>query len=442
MSLTVGMTVVSLDSAWAASPGCAAVNAGSVNTFTFNEPFFANETLTFTFIAAGGSPGNFQYSITQPVAQQIFSGGLNGPTTVATFRVPFDAVVGTNAATVGAVYDILINCIAITEETAQQSAANAAAAGSINQTAGLIGGRIQSITRPAQTPSSLPTSTSTLAPTVPFPQTGLVDLSAGRIGAAAGGDQPRWGVWANFSWTGIEDRTAVAGQDGDVATGIVGADYQVGEGFIAGGALSLGGANFESSVSAFETGEVNIGLNAYAAYRVTDQLSIDAIAGYSFGVGDSTRAETITGHYDIHRYFVSANASLFETWDRVSLLASVGVLWGQSFEGAYYESDGTQIGSRRADLGSVRVLAQPGYLFDLDPETGLFLETYVLGEYNYDFTLSRIAGHNNDRDAFRLGAGMTLFSGDALSANVEASTMLGRDQQGAINVQGTLRYTF
>ena len=421
-------------SADAQSPGCAAVNATAILAPTSSVGplvFEAGEVI----VASVGLPSM------PPVTVDASFGG-------ATVTFLNTVVAGTGSFTVPAsgsgqitnsssIDSVDVVCQAVS--TNPQAAANATAQGAITQSAGLVAGRIRTVTRGGGNPGGAGGSGGPSG----LPQSsGLLDLSLGRTGMAAGDADPKWGVWANFSWTGIEDRTPVAGQDGDVAIGMVGADYAVSEGFLVGGAVSIGGATFDSAIAAFDTGEVNIGLNPYLAYRLSDVFSLDAVAGYSFGVGDSERAETITGHYSIHRYYVATNATYFQSWDRVSLLASTGVLWGQSFEAAYTESDGTRVSSRQTDLGSAKLLLQPSYVFDLDPDTGVFLEPYLLGEYSYDFVITKIAGHNNDRDAFRIGAGVNLFSGPALSANFEASTVLGREEQGAISVLGTLRYAF
>ncbi|MEM7654159.1 MAG: autotransporter domain-containing protein, partial [Pseudomonadota bacterium] len=166
------------------------------------------------------------------------------------------------------------------------------------------------------------------------------------------------------------------------------------------------------------------------------------ILGYQYARGESTRNETITGHYGIHRYYLAANASYIVSWDDFALLTSGGLLWGQSFEGAYTESDGTEVGSRRASIGSTRILVQPSYLVELDGESGLFAEPYLIGEYSRDFAQTEISGHNNDPDAFRVGMGFNLFSGENLSGNLEGTTMLGREDQREINILGTVRYGF
>ncbi|MEM7654182.1 MAG: autotransporter outer membrane beta-barrel domain-containing protein [Pseudomonadota bacterium] len=458
------------DRAFALSEGCTLANAGSLDfplgdgNGTGDQHFAGGEFIKINVV--GITDGQFGMNeINSAVTVFPFQDFLAGQFLTTTFSVTTPTLLNFDMFTDGGSLIVKFLCSEEAGEAAQQSSANAAASGSISQTAGLVAGRISSLSTGGNrggasggtgapgggvAPSGGDQNTQTSALTDAANQTaaistqGLVDLSAGRKGMAAGAGDPRWGVWANFAWSGIQDRTAAAGQDGNVITGMAGADYLVSEGFIVGGGLSIGGAAFDSTVASFDTEEVSFGLSPYLAYQVTDTLSVDAIAGYIYGRGESTRAETITGHYGIHRYFMATNASYFQSWDSWSILGSAGIVWGQSFENAYGESDGTQVGSRRSDIGSVKALFQTAYLFEVDTGStqALYLEPYVLGEYSYDFVISKIAGHNNDRDQFRLGLGMNIFSGLDLSGNLEASTTVGREDQRMISVLATVRRAF
>lgn len=274
------------------------------------------------------------------------------------------------------------------------------------------------------------------------PERGLADLSAGRTGLSAGDDDQRWGGWGNVSWSGIEDKSAVAGQKGGVFTGIVGADYAIQDGLVAGMALSLGGGHFDSQVSLLEVRDRAFGITPYLAWQIDDIFSLDGLINYTIGRGETVRNHTITGNYDLHRYYLAANGNYFNSWGDFSLFGTIGLSFGQSFEGAYTENDGSIVKSRQSRLGTLNLEVKPAYLFTLNRQTGLFLEPYLLGAYNYDFTASKITGHPNDNDAFRVGGGMSLFSGNGVSGSVEASTMLGRRQQRDTNVSGTVTFAF
>jgi|GEM_PF-1068835 len=448
----------------AISTGCAAVNADTVlngpydflagpGIEAFGGPqilsFRAGETLVGSLNVDPASATLSEMSISNfdTAATLINFQALIGTSASASFTFQSDETLKLSANVFGFASQASkgiasFQCVA---ESTTQTSANAAARGAITQTAGLISGRIQTFNGRAPDGNRRTQLGSIVKPT------GLLDLSVGRDGAlgnndstgnAAGYTPSPWGVWANFSWSGVNDTSTTAGVQGNVVTGIAGADYEVSDGFIVGGAISIGGAAFDSQTTAFDTDEVSFGINPYFAYQITDLISVDAIAGYSYGSGESTRAQTITGQYGIHRYYVASNASYFQSWDRFALLASGGIVWGQSFESAYTGSDQTRVSSRQADLGSLKVLVQPSYLFDLNPETGLFLEPYLVGEYSYDFKITEIAGHNNDRDEFRLGLGMNVFSGRSISGNLEGSTTVGREDQRIISVLGTLRYAF
>jgi len=453
LALGFSMTFLLDWQAQALSTGCASFSgttaniSGLVNGVASNPvssgDFAVGDVLSLTIPGAGPTfesrllfNGTVVNSITGMgvLTAQITSGGSTSVT------VSYDGGLAGNG---------VFSCEATLSSQTTQATASAAAQGAVSQTAGLVASRIRSFNVQRNQDGVRRPSTPQLGAIVD--QSGLLDLSVGRDGAldqsgesgqSAGYTDSPWGLWANFSWSGINDTTAVAGTQGNVVTGIAGADYQVSDGFIVGGAFSFGGAAFDSQVAAFDTDEVSFGINPYFAYQISDLFSVDGMVGYSFGVGESTRNETITGHYNIHRYYVASNISYFQAWDKFSLLASGGVIWGQSFEMAYTESDLSRVSSRQADIGTAKVLLQPSYLFEVDRSAGLFLEPYVVGEYSYDFTLSKIAGHSNDRDAFRLGLGMNIFSGSSVSGNLEGTTTSGREDQRTVSILGTVRYSF
>lgn len=317
-----------------------------------------------------------------------------------------------------------------TTQTSRETAGYRSATGMMTQISGMIKGRIN---RGFSRGSAVNNRGS---------QRGLIDLSGGRSGQNAGEDGQRWGGWANVSWSGIEDTSSVAGQKGGLFTGIIGADYAVRDGLVTGLALSLGGSHFNSQINQFESQDRAFGMTPYLAWQINDHFSLDGMVNYTLGQGKTIRNHRVRGNFGIQRYFLAANGSYFNNWGDFSLLGTLGISYGQSFESGYREDDGTEIGSRQSQLGSLNIDLKPSYLFLLDAEMDLFLEPYLMGNYRYDFALTEISGHSNDRDAFRLGAGMTLFSGNSISGSVEASTMLGRDQQQDINVTGTLTFAF
>ncbi|MEM7652079.1 MAG: autotransporter outer membrane beta-barrel domain-containing protein, partial [Pseudomonadota bacterium] len=430
--------------ALAISTGCAATNLnGNGASLAAGGDFEVGESLFFVGVEfVTGS----LLSATADVVP-AFAGPLVGS---GSFTIPADGAYNfsINNPNLINVSLICIGGITAALEAAQETASNVTSRAAINQTAGLVAGRVSGFTSGGRAPASRTgapiapgaggTQTSAIAP-----DQGFLGLSSDRAGAAAADGLQGVGVWANASWTGIQDKSAVAAQSGNVFTGIAGIDKAYDNGLLLGTALSFGTASFESDLVDFETGETSVGINAYGAYAITDMISVDAFLGYSKAWGRSDRSnDTIEGDWDTHRYFAAGNASYFNSWDEISVFASTGFVWGQSFDSSYSESDGTIVGSRQSRLGSLKALVQPSYLVTLDSDQGLFLEPYVLGEASYDVFITKISGHNNDRDSYRLGAGLNLFAGDNISGNLEASTVVGREDYGSINVLATFRYGF
>jgi len=273
----------------------------------------------------------------------------------------------------------------------------------------------------------------------PNVQTGALP-QAGLLGSAGQGSGP-FGVWADFTWSGLENDDAAVGSDANVFTLTGGYDTPLTDRLIAGAAVSLGGATFDPTATNDSAHEINVGITPYLAYQIDDVFALQAAAGWTHARGF---AETggVDGDYAANRYFLAGEASAFKTWGDFSLFSSVGVLWGQSFQQAYTDDRGLEFGSVRTNLGSVSVTAQPSYLFTVDAAAGDFIEPYILGQYSYDFSQTKVAGAANDPDEVLLGAGVNGFTGDGLSGAVEFSRTVGREDNTATSVRATVRIDF
>lgn len=446
------------------STGCVAINSTAlyVNSTTITDDFSAGEVLVVAAAPSSLTPGNGVVDTTAGV--DILAVSAEANTRSANYTIPATGNRTFTITTSESTDNIVIGCVPVDftnllEEqqiaAERQSQSSSTLRSSTSQVAGLVAGRTSGFSGGSNSRRIGGRSGSTGQQTavVIHADPGLVDLSAGRkdgaAGAAAGDGLEGLGVWVNFAWAGIKETSAAAGTEGNSFTGVAGVDYSLTDKLLVGAAVSVSGSGFDSRTSDLETDEVSFGINPYLAYRLSDVWTIDAIAGLSTGSADSERsAGTIKGDYAVNRYFVATNISLLNEWERFAFTASGGMLWAQSFEDAFVESDGTQVGSRRSDLGTLRFSFQPSYLFDLDPETGLFLEPYLRGEFSYDIVMSKVntptgvTDHPNDRSAFVVGGGLNVFSDGFFSGNLEASTVVGREKYREVNVLGTVRMSF
>ena len=318
----------------------------------------------------------------------------------------------------------------------QQALANQASRAIISDQAGLVLQRLNnlSINKPANR-AGAPTQTAAVA-------RGSGGLSWGGAGAAGQGADTPFSLWLDGAWTGLDDDDAQVGSDGYSVTITGGADTALTKDLTLGAAITFGVSRIEQDNTAEDRrSETSIGFTPYVAYQIDDVFSVQAAAGYNYG-GGRQEIGGVDGKIDAHRYFVAGEASAFQTYGDFALFSSVGVLWGRSLQRSYDDDAGTEYGAIGSDLGSVSVTAQPSYLIEVDASEGFFVEPFLLGQYAYDFTITKTSRSSNDRDAFVIGGGANLFHADGLSGTLEASRTLGREDRSATTARGTIRLDF
>ena len=319
---------------------------------------------------------------------------------------------------------------------------------SVDQNTRMGGERLRQI-RSARTPQlRTPTvAASAEQPTVTF--TGQANsLNQGNIGMAAGDGTSPWGVWGSVGWTGFDDSSQAAPADGNVITGLFGIDYAPNEMIIVGGAVGFDNT-FANTLNEGTVSQTMAVFNAYGSMALDDIFSVTAFGGLQTGAGEiDSNANATSGEFNSRRYFIggSANADLY--FGNFSLVSSATMLWSQAFTSDFVDSAGVNQASTTSDLGTLSLQTNPGYLFLVDPESALYMEPYAAFGYSIDYAQTKIetqvagAEHPNDRDAFTIGMGLNVFAGENISANVEASTELGREDFTSTSVFATGRMKF
>ncbi|MBF0161072.1 MAG: autotransporter outer membrane beta-barrel domain-containing protein [Magnetococcales bacterium] len=122
-------------------------------------------------------------------------------------------------------------------------------------------------------------------------------------GLSAGSAAGKTGVWANYDHTRTGDD--VAGVDTKLNNFVLGGDYKVMSKLAVGAALSYQ----ETDPSLASSDSVAWTVAPYAAYLINDNMSVDAVAGYTWLDTDSP----LGGGYDTRRYFVASNLNAFTT---------------------------------------------------------------------------------------------------------------------------------
>lgn len=263
----------------------------------------------------------------------------------------------------------------------------------------------------------------------------------------AGGDtaMPKdWSVWSSLVARRTENDFAPEQQDSDIWSLTMGADRPVSEKMTVGLSVTI---SREETDTAFGTGERtadSVYVAPYANFKLNDWLSADVSLGY--GYVDTAQARTpfgpppITGTYDSHSIFGSANLTAAK-WQGATLMSGVVGLSGSSTKrDSFTESDGTVNPSDTSELLQARLGGTIGYY------TAPMLP-YVSAEYIYDLDYERSAvpGAPNDRDEFRVTLGSHIYGSGAsenVSGGFSVSHQLGREAKDDTSVNLSLRIAF
>ncbi|MEM7653439.1 MAG: autotransporter outer membrane beta-barrel domain-containing protein [Pseudomonadota bacterium] len=418
--------------------------AGDQVTFTINHTSALNVLFTLDDATAGAAIG--------PVTVNV------GATESTTYTIPADGPrafryfypAGASS------FTVIVSC------PGQQQAAQAAITSSfqmgMRQTGGLIQNQVRKFTTlggPSAAPSrgGLASEGQSLRGQLAATP-GLLDFKAGRdasSGASAGASDPQTAasVFADVAWTRYRDTASSSSNEGHMVSMIVGGDYAVTEQFLVGGALSIERMFSDTGFNLGTFEYTGIGINPFMAYRIDDIFSTSLVGGFTTLSGSADRQNgTIQGSFVGNRWFAAWSGEGFWTWDNgASLLATLGVTYGEQRVGDYLETGGNFVGSSFARVGVASVGIQPGYLFVAGDDT--FVEPYFRLQYDYEFTRTKIAGGNteatrqpNDPDQMVFGLGMNLFSGPRVSANVEGTAVMLREEFSAYTLGARARYSF
>ena len=152
-----------------------------------------------------------------------------------------------------------------------------------------------------------------------LPQGGPVgEMALGSLGdygsgLSAGGVDGKLSLWANGSYSDVENDHAPTAYDGDVITGFAGADYRVSDDWVLGLSLGYDSSDIDTTANSGNSETDGYTLAPYAAYAITPNHSIDVMAGYAWSSTDQTRlaaGAAVTGDSDSERQEVSTSRSL------------------------------------------------------------------------------------------------------------------------------------
>ena len=273
----------------------------------------------------------------------------------------------------------------------------------------------------------------------------------------AGGDMAgKLGVWASGSWSGVEDSNSATAYEGDIVTGLVGADYQVTSSVVAGLSVGYEDVDIDTEYNGYNGQDGSLEgdgytIAPYVGVQVTDKLSADLTLGYSDIEYDTVRFDPntgnrISGSTDAERYFVTAGVSGTQALP-YDFLAKIrgSFFYATEDKDAFTEteSDGTTIavGDETTELGQIFLDTRWAY------QAFEGAEPYALIGLEYDIIkddVTAAAGQSIADDDFgaKFGAGVNVDLGNNITGGFEAYTVEFREDYDEYTATANLRVKF
>lgn len=274
-------------------------------------------------------------------------------------------------------------------------------------------------------------------------------MSAGNMGGKAG-------AWISGSWASVEDENVSTSFDGNVFTGVIGADYQVAPKVVLGLSVGWEDVDIDTEYNGFGGNDGNLEgdgytIAPYVGVKLSPTAQADLTVGYSDIEYDTLRFDpntgnSITGSTDADRYFVNAGVGgshqLQGNW-RVKSRASI--FYASEDKDSFVETESTgatiNVDDEETELGQLLLDTRLGYQMG-------GVEPYALVGLEYDYTKDDgpvAAGQTQSQDddfGAKFGGGIDLKLGPNVTGGIEAYTVEFRDDYNEYAVTGGLRVQF
>lgn len=255
----------------------------------------------------------------------------------------------------------------------------------------------------------------------------------GQVGAKA--PPGRFTVWGQAGQTRLSNTLAGANYEGSARFYTLGADMRVRDNAVAGIALGTSNTNINTYFNGGTYRETGFTISPYLAWRPTNQLSLQFVAGASRGTIDTMRSGAVSGDTAARGWYVSATAAYRLTPDsQWRLEPRANILMGKRNVDGFTESNNIAVAAVTTHTTRARVGSDLGYELRFANAT---IEPFGRVEYIQDMSDTV----NSDRDAFALTGGMRLLRGPVFGA-VEWEREVGRKNYFANTLSLVLGYRF
>ncbi len=276
--------------------------------------------------------------------------------------------------------------------------------------------------------------------------------SIDQTGLAAAAAARGIGLWVQGAYTNAESSFNKGTNNdmrfkGDIWAGSVGADYRVTQRFVLGAAVGYQYVDVNTTFNSGKLKQTGWGVTPYAVFALNQNYFIDVSGGYYWLDNEMMRnSNTARANYDGDRWSVGGNINGAWTINRWQASAAVGYLYVKATDDAFRETgSAAQAGlqaSQITKLGQGRIGGSLGYsLGNITP--------YGMARVEHNFEQPKVSLNSGvggqppeARTGYRIGAGLRFNVSSAVSGDVSANTLLGKDDYKEYGVGGTLRIAF
>lgn len=269
---------------------------------------------------------------------------------------------------------------------------------------------------------------------------------AGQTGVAAGDSATDASAWGSASGTRLRNTLASTRYRADLGTLMAGADATVNDWAVVGATLVGETAAGDTSFNDGAFNREGVSLVPYAAFRLSDDVTLTTMAGYGFGMAQNGR--NFGGrHYSAQYHFqrLMGSTELAYQWNTgdLSLTPKLGYTYAMERNTSYREiantgDYGATVASRWDPLGEARAGLRAGYVL------GAF-EPYVQASYVYDNVMRRqstgagAAQPSNDQDEVLFQLGLVWQPTATFSGALELTQSAGRADTSESTISLNLR---
>jgi outer membrane autotransporter protein len=273
-------------------------------------------------------------------------------------------------------------------------------------------------------------------------QTGLASAAAAR----------GIGLWVQGAYTNAESTFNKGTNNdmrfkGDIWAGSVGADYRVTQRIVLGAAVGYQYVDVNTTFNSGKLKQTGWGVTPYAVFALTQNYFIDVSGGYYWLDNEMQRnSNTARANYDGERWSVGGNLNGAWKINNWQAAAAVGYLYVKATDDAFRETGSAAQAAIQASqvtkLGQGRLGGSLGYsLGNITP--------YGMARVEHNFEQPKVSLNSGvggqppeARTGYRIGAGLKFNVSSAVSGDVSANTLLGKDDYKEYGVGGTLRIAF